>query len=330
MKEMMIDENEKKKDEKFLTDLCECYLFLHYKCVPDELLSICVPCLLKAALKKEECEEAQKEKEIALLALSHIDRYYFFRQELFLNEIKEIIQHHQEHRNLTQLAYQSAWTFLMNRLYYANNLESLIVNELHFGREAARELDELAKSVSRKIKEEDEIEKEGKEVFIIREWFCTINYFLSSCKLWNAEFVKLIGSIVRVFLFSKDNHRRISIQCVYLVSDLAKNRNIGIEALMDEGAIDLFSEEMNQSTLKVDTIGKCLFFFMNASERLKEKTDGEAEEAKRKTTKRKVFEKLEKEGFEDIITSLYGEISLINENVIDTLSINVYDYFVNI
>ncbi|KAH7829963.1 uncharacterized protein MONOS_18560 [Monocercomonoides exilis] len=69
----MIDENEKKKgkDEKQLTDCCECYLLLSNDYI-SSLLPICVLSLLNAALKKEENEEVQKEVEIALLALSNI------------------------------------------------------------------------------------------------------------------------------------------------------------------------------------------------------------------------------------------------------------------
>ncbi|KAH7820362.1 uncharacterized protein MONOS_2267 [Monocercomonoides exilis] len=155
MREMIIDENEKKKDEKderLLIDLCECYLTLGYD-FPYELHSICVPCLLKTALKKEESKETQNETEMALLALSKAV-CCFIEQELNLNEIKEIIKYHQGHRNLTQLAYQSAWLFLMDRFLY-ENVEEVIANELHLAREAARELEELTRCVNWKKKDEE-------------------------------------------------------------------------------------------------------------------------------------------------------------------------------
>eukprot|EP00770_Monocercomonoides_exilis_P012378 MONOS_12322.1-p1 / transcript=MONOS_12322.1 / gene=MONOS_12322 / organism=Monocercomonoides_exilis_PA203 / gene_product=unspecified product / transcript_product=unspecified product / location=Mono_scaffold00675:29415-30056(+) / protein_length=193 / sequence_SO=supercontig / SO=protein_coding / is_pseudo=false len=77
--EKIIDENEKKKEEKneqFLTDLCECFALLIEGSIPKKLLSIVVTRLLKVALKKEENEETQKEVEMPLFALSHIPGYY--------------------------------------------------------------------------------------------------------------------------------------------------------------------------------------------------------------------------------------------------------------
>ncbi|KAH7831001.1 uncharacterized protein MONOS_16098 [Monocercomonoides exilis] len=142
---MIIEEDKKneEKNEKLLVDLCECYI-LPSCSFSSGLLSICVPCLLKAALKKEEDEETQKEVEIALLALSNLSKYVKVPKELFLDEIKEIIEYHQEHHNLTQLAYQSAWQFLIKRFIRNKSYED-IVNELHFAREASRELEELSK-----------------------------------------------------------------------------------------------------------------------------------------------------------------------------------------
>ncbi|KAH7822655.1 uncharacterized protein MONOS_7273 [Monocercomonoides exilis] len=74
LEKMIIDEDEKKKEErneKLLTDLCECYVILVDGHIGGEMLSICVPCLLKVALKKEENEEIQKDVEMALLTLSY-------------------------------------------------------------------------------------------------------------------------------------------------------------------------------------------------------------------------------------------------------------------
>ncbi|KAH7821387.1 uncharacterized protein MONOS_8165 [Monocercomonoides exilis] len=76
--EKMINEEEmkeeEKRNEKLLIDLCECYISLNYLHSP-EIISICVPCLLKVAMRKEENEEIQKEVEMALLALSCFDEF---------------------------------------------------------------------------------------------------------------------------------------------------------------------------------------------------------------------------------------------------------------
>ncbi|KAH7819689.1 uncharacterized protein MONOS_17934 [Monocercomonoides exilis] len=76
---MIAEEEEKKekekRNEKLLVDLCECYLFLSCG-FTHELLSVCSPCLLKAASVKEESEENQKDVEMALLALSCIRADY--------------------------------------------------------------------------------------------------------------------------------------------------------------------------------------------------------------------------------------------------------------
>ncbi|KAH7821033.1 uncharacterized protein MONOS_17783 [Monocercomonoides exilis] len=110
----------------------------------SEIFDKFVPSVLKVALKKEESEEIQKEVEIALLSLSNIG-YCKVRQEQYYFEIKEILKYHQEHHNLTHLAYQSAWQFFIYRFFNDNSLEDTISNELHFGREATRELEELEK-----------------------------------------------------------------------------------------------------------------------------------------------------------------------------------------
>ncbi|KAH7822141.1 uncharacterized protein MONOS_5955 [Monocercomonoides exilis] len=112
---MIIDEEKKKeeKNEKLLTDLCECYLALlerkHF--VPDDVLKIVVHYILRAASNKEESEEVQKEVEMALLPLSNIFPYTVEKEE-HEKELIEILLHHRQHHNLTHLAYQSALILL--------------------------------------------------------------------------------------------------------------------------------------------------------------------------------------------------------------------------
>eukprot|EP00770_Monocercomonoides_exilis_P009877 MONOS_9830.1-p1 / transcript=MONOS_9830.1 / gene=MONOS_9830 / organism=Monocercomonoides_exilis_PA203 / gene_product=unspecified product / transcript_product=unspecified product / location=Mono_scaffold00420:39037-40336(+) / protein_length=387 / sequence_SO=supercontig / SO=protein_coding / is_pseudo=false len=330
IEKMIIEEEmkeEEKRNEKLLIDICECYFLLN-EGIFSETLSICVPCLLKAALKKEEDEETQKEKEIALLALSHIDRHYFFRQELYLKEITEIIKHQQKHRNLTKLAYQSVWKFLINRFCTNNFLEDTIVNELHFGREAVRELEELTRRIDWKKKKEER-RKETEEEIALKRWLDVINYFIPPCKLWNEELVELINSIVQLFRAAKDNHSVISNQCIYPLRNAAEKRNMKIEDLLKSGAIDAISEEMHRRTLNEGVAFECLQFFTTISRRLEEKKRDEMEEEQRKATKMEIFEKMEEEGYEDIIASFHGVIS-IRYKYNRELTLNNSDYFVNV
>ncbi|KAH7828553.1 uncharacterized protein MONOS_17190 [Monocercomonoides exilis] len=314
---MIIEENKKKegKNEKLLIDLCECNLLLNYQ-FDRELFDICVPCLLKVALKKEESEETRKEAEMALLALSSI-RDNFVKKELYLNEIKEIIQYHQEHHNLTQLAYQSAWEFLLYRLYKDKSLNEVIVNELHFAREARRDLEELSKCVDWERGKEEEGEKEKEKVFIIMRWLKTITSYFHSCELWNEELAVLIGSIVQVYQVAKDNYKEIGDWCIHLLRTAAERRAVNVKDLLKGRAFDTVLEEFQRPTLNEKIANNLFFFFVNVSNRLEEKKKDEMEEAKRKEMKRKLFEKMEEEGFEDIVASFYEKFSYIfaNHNV---------------
>eukprot|EP00770_Monocercomonoides_exilis_P011644 MONOS_11588.1-p1 / transcript=MONOS_11588.1 / gene=MONOS_11588 / organism=Monocercomonoides_exilis_PA203 / gene_product=unspecified product / transcript_product=unspecified product / location=Mono_scaffold00589:17976-19253(+) / protein_length=364 / sequence_SO=supercontig / SO=protein_coding / is_pseudo=false len=248
--EMIVDENERKKEEKnekLLINLCECFTLLNDDDISDELRSIAVPRLLKAASDKDESEKTRKEVEIALLALSNINKYIKVKQELYLKEITEIIKHQQKHRNLTHLAFQSAWQFLINKFFKDRNLEDTIANELHFAREAARELDELSKCVDWKRKKDEERRgKEMKKVHIIRRWLDVINTYFTWCTLWNEEWEWLIRSLVLVFREAKDNYRDIGHQCILCIRRTAENR-AEIKDLLESGAIDLILEEIQQA-----------------------------------------------------------------------------------
>ncbi|KAH7817451.1 uncharacterized protein MONOS_11249 [Monocercomonoides exilis] len=318
---MMIEE----KDEKLLVDLCECYLLLN-RWPSSEVSSIIVPCLLKVASKKEENEEIQKEAEIALLALCNIE-FYKVPKELYLSKIKEIIQYHQEHHNLTQLAYQSAWEFLLYRLYKDKSLNEVIVNELHFAREARRDLEELSKCVDWERGKEEEGEKEKEKVFIIMRWLKTITSYFHSCELWNEEYVELIGSIVQVYGAADDKFRDICCWCIFPLREAAGNRVVKVEDLLNGGAIDAVLEEIHRQTLNKNSEYFSLNFFLSISRRAKEKKD-EMEEVKRKAAKRKVFEKLEEEGYEDIITSFHELFSFFSRKYYFQLMLKISDYFV--
>ncbi|KAH7825826.1 uncharacterized protein MONOS_18602 [Monocercomonoides exilis] len=329
---MMIDESEKKeeKDEKLLVNLCECFSLLNVKEIPDELIPICVTCLLKATSEKQGNEETQKEMETAILTLSYIARYCKIEKKLYLNEIKKIIKCNQEHHNMTQLAYQSAWKFLICRFVRDESLEEVVVDELHFAREAIKELEELAKCVDWKSeKEKEKRKKEKQEELILLRWLRTLNRYFRRCKLWNEEYSELIGSIVQIYRASRDNYRDICHQCIYYFVNAAENRAVKVDDLLKGRAVDTVLEEMQLQTLNKYETYEFLLFCIKISRRLKEEEEDEAEEAKRKINKRRVFEMMEEEGYEDVIVSFYGKIYYIIRYS-SKFTLNISDYLVNI
>ncbi|KAH7818541.1 uncharacterized protein MONOS_14934 [Monocercomonoides exilis] len=328
-KKMIIEEELKKeeKNEKLLVDLFECFILLNF-CFPLNSLSICVPCLLKSSSNKEENKEAQTEVEVALLALSGAG-YCKLDKELFLDEIKEIIEYHQEHHNLTRIAYQSAWMFLIKRIIFENSLEEIIVNELHFAREARRELEELSKCVDGKRKEGWKGGKETKEELLLMKWIETLLVYFRHCKLWNEDFADLINSLVQVFRIAKDNHREISGECINVLEEAARNRSVTVDDLLRSGAVDVFLEEIHKSTMNDRITIKSLEFIYNISNRLK-KEDDERKEAKRKITKRNIYEKMEEEGYEDTIFCFKRMLYFLCMNYEHRMACNVSYYFVNV
>ncbi|KAH7820403.1 uncharacterized protein MONOS_11798 [Monocercomonoides exilis] len=332
----MISEEEQKKEgknEKLLADLCECCIMLHvgFQVSPKKVTSVGVHHLLKVVLKKEESEETQEEVERAFLALKNIAMWVKIDKELHLSEIKEIIKYHQKHRNLTHLAYQYAWEFLIHRFYSNESLEIIIVNELHFGKEAARKLEELRKNVDW-TRKEDERGKETKEVLVITGWMKTIKSYFDSCKLWNEEYVELIGSVVQIYRTAKDNYEEIRYWCVFSLRNAAGNGFVPVDDLLKSGAVGCVLEDIRKPTLIDEITHHSLTFFENISRRLKEKTYNEMEEAKRKELKRKVLEKIEEEGYEEIIISLHERLNTLKRKYFygDELSLNISDYSVNI
>ncbi|KAH7821193.1 uncharacterized protein MONOS_18641 [Monocercomonoides exilis] len=302
---MIVEEEQKKeeKDDNLLTDLCECYIFLYFHISP-EMISICVPCLLKAASNKEVNEEVQKEVEMALLALSSI-KDQKAKRELYLNEIKEIIKFHQKHHNLTQLAYQSAWKFLIKEFFIDKSLEEVITNELHFAREAGRELEELTKCVDWKIGKGKEREKETKEELTLIRWLEVDENYFRRCESKNEEYVGLIRSIVKLFRAAKDNYGNIYKKCILSFEKVVHKGFMNVDYLLKGGAIDAVLEEMHRPTLNKKMIGEIFDFLESISEEIKDKNIFERKEEKRKIMKRNLFEKMEEEGYEDILISFH-------------------------
>ncbi|KAH7823800.1 uncharacterized protein MONOS_17585 [Monocercomonoides exilis] len=322
MIEMIIDENEKnteEKNEKLLVDLCECYLVLLYD-LPSEFYSIFFPCLLNVASNKDEDKKTQKEVEMALFALCCIGTFSVVPEELYLNKIKEIIEYHQEHRNLTRFAYQSALLFLKDRLNMEEDQWTVIAKEEHFVREVAREMSELMENVDWKKKEEKKTGTKMKDFTIVKRW-CSelINFFLCS-KVYNEEFVGLIACMTRLCRAAKENYEEITIFCCNDLVNMMRNRPILaiVHDMMEGGAFEFFLEEINRPMLDENSLRLCLMFFIEISSRMKEKEDDEKEEAKRKRLKRHFFERMEEEGFEDAVLSFYKRLDYINRVIMVT------------
>ncbi|KAH7815347.1 uncharacterized protein MONOS_18329 [Monocercomonoides exilis] len=297
--------------------------------ISDELISICVPYLLKVALKKEESEEVQKEVEMALLALCCAPECYDIEQKLYLNELKEIILYHQEHHNLTRLAYQFVWKILISKFSSGRGLEGMITKELHFVREARRELDELTRCIDWKRKDEKG-EKETKEELALLRWIQKLNRFFYSCQMRNEENCNLIGSIVRVIRAENDDNGDFHFFCIQSLRIAAENRAVEVEDLLKGEAIDVIPVEIQRQTLNHNLTWNYLQLILKISERLIEKRDGETNKTKRKELKRKIFEKMEEEGYEDIITSFHIILHYLNFNFFNFLPEYYGDFLVNI
>ncbi|KAH7823064.1 uncharacterized protein MONOS_18631 [Monocercomonoides exilis] len=310
IQEMIFDEEKKKeeKNERLLVDLCECYLLLNHVHTSFEMAPMCMHFILKVSLKKDENEETQKEAEIALFSLSCISEYVTIKQEIYLNEIKEIIKYHQEHRNLTHFAYNFAWMFLMRRLFFNSKLETVIINDLHFVREAASEVKKLAGSIDWKNNEKDEEMKRMKinDIVIVERWLCMIHYFFYSCKFRVEKFIELISCMTSLCRATIDTHKIFVRECCSTFFDMMKHQPVlpVVNDLLKGGAIDFFMEELQRSTLD-DIISYMFFKFLKEiSISLEGNEENETDDAERKATKQKMVEKLEEEGYEDINTSL--------------------------
>ncbi|KAH7822732.1 uncharacterized protein MONOS_17640 [Monocercomonoides exilis] len=345
--EKMIVEEKKKKNEKLLVDLCECYISL-YESLREALFSICVPCLLKVALNKEESEENQKEVEMALLAMSNIKAYHRVGNGLYLNEMTEILKYHQKNHYLTRLAYQSAWVFLISRWTYDKFLNSNVLNELHFVGEATRELEELMKCADWKRKEEEEERgKETKEELLLLRWLVIIDFYSQKVQIHGEEFVKLTRCIIDLCRAAKGNCREIYRKCYSFFYYYIFRAESFYYSLCEEVA-DLILEEMHGPTIdnEVTTLNIDAFYdFLRVLRGKREKKNsltsfilfawnwlnGKAKEEIEKENQkvmlyRELCEKMEEEGYEDLIVSFYK--SVFDLAHFRALSKNPNDYFV--
>ncbi|KAH7827334.1 uncharacterized protein MONOS_18586 [Monocercomonoides exilis] len=328
---MIFEEDKKeKKNEELLIGLCECYHLLNDFKDKKELYSITVPCLLKAAFIKEESEETQKEAEISLMALCNVAYLMNLDKEIYLEEIKEIITYHQKHRNMSRLAYQLSWNFLINRFYADRSMESVVMNELHFLREAERELEELSHYVDWKKKENEKTAKEPTASEMIKKWHSNLFDFFSGSDIEEKDYGSLISFLVRLYRLANECRKDICSTGIGVFERMSGRADVNIEGLMKSGVVDLILKEVCQSTLEDSISYNCLKLFLNLSGRLNEKEDNETEETERKATKRKMFDKIEEEGYEDIVTSFSVVLPFFNKHFLIVISECFEDYFVNV
>eukprot|EP00770_Monocercomonoides_exilis_P009014 MONOS_8968.1-p1 / transcript=MONOS_8968.1 / gene=MONOS_8968 / organism=Monocercomonoides_exilis_PA203 / gene_product=unspecified product / transcript_product=unspecified product / location=Mono_scaffold00354:17211-18283(-) / protein_length=336 / sequence_SO=supercontig / SO=protein_coding / is_pseudo=false len=306
---MICDEENKKEDKNYhlLIDLCECY-FLNrnvddYHGIDKNLLYVCVPCFLKEALKKEEDEEARMEVEMALLALSNIGQLEFIEKELYLNEIMDIIKYHQKHRNLTHLAYQSAWEFLIDRLSHEEELKKEITDSLHFEREVVNELEELRKEMEQKNKEKDE--KEMKAEWVIRKWCYMLEKCFVCIEVKSEEIAKLIACVVRMCRTARECNEEVHKNSMLLMESMNRKKVASVDDFLEGGADEFVLEEVTQPSLKDIPVCHCLMFISMLLSRLNENSGIEKTDTGALLTKRKMFAKLEEEGYEDIVYCIH-------------------------
>ncbi|KAH7826960.1 uncharacterized protein MONOS_18594 [Monocercomonoides exilis] len=269
-KNIIIEEEEKKdeKNDNLLTDLCECYLLLN--CEPSsKLISICVPCLLKIALKKEERCDNQKEVEMALLALSDIIQWNKVKRELYLNELQEIIKYHQKHQNLTRLAYQSAWMLLTNIFKHESSLLNIIMNELHFAKEARREMEELMGHVDWGKEKEERKNEKKKDMWIAKRWSRTVDKIILDVEFSDEDLIASLACIIRLFRLTRGDKKIFSISFKTTLLIMIIHHNIGVNGLLKSGAFDFLMEKIQKPTMSNEDTNGNLKIFLEISRQLK-------------------------------------------------------------
>ncbi|KAH7828863.1 uncharacterized protein MONOS_17230 [Monocercomonoides exilis] len=305
LKKMIIKEKDmkEKRNEKLLTDLCECIMMIFYQSLTGELHALSVSLLLKVALKKGNDKKTREEVEMALLALNGISKP--LEQKYYLNEITDIIQYHQEHHNLTCLANQSAFHFLISRFKEDDSLKEVVLQKMHFVSEATKELDELNGSLNWDTHEKNFSEK--MRVRIITRWLYLIfNTFRKEFNEIYGEVVELTACVSRVYALAKDYEMKIRKKCINLFYRIKITIGEDIFILAESGAANIVLERMCRPILDDNQTAKSKEILLSLSERLyKKKTDLKIDKKSWQMKKRAMFEMLEEEGYEDIITSFH-------------------------
>ncbi|KAH7816617.1 uncharacterized protein MONOS_6578 [Monocercomonoides exilis] len=300
----MIAKTEKKEKEygkNLLVDICECYLLLlkfDFKSgSPQELFSTCIPCLFQVAMNAGENHKTQTEVEMALVALNNISHFKYVDKALYLPKIKNIINQHQQHHNLTLLACQSAWEFLLNCFEWDEALEKLVSVELNFVKEMKKELDELEALVDGQSKA-----KRGNDVFLIKRWLSTLEAFFYRCKP-KGSLADLYECVVRFCRAARGCEEEQYHQCLLALNGMQFAENSHWNDLLRGGVVDFFAEEIQQPTLRNGIMKHCANFFEKLKRALNLEVKDKKAKKMQKMIRRETFDKLEEEGYEDIIES---------------------------
>ncbi|KAH7818909.1 uncharacterized protein MONOS_1718 [Monocercomonoides exilis] len=141
---------------------------------------------------------------------------------------------------------------------------------------------------------------------------------------------KLCQNLVKLGRSTRDSQRDVfeRVFAIFLMMIRYQPTLAVVYDLLKGGVFDLISDEMQKRTFEDVIARNCFEFLLALSKRLDIEYDDEGEEMKRKATKKEVFEKMEEEGYEDIITSYCEALLDLYENYYTELSLIISDYFI--
>ncbi|KAH7824667.1 uncharacterized protein MONOS_17498 [Monocercomonoides exilis] len=256
-------------------------------------LQICVPYLLKIALRKDESKEAQKEVEMALLALSNAGWDVSVKTECDIDELVEIIKYNCKHRNLTYLANQSAWSLYVYMLNNGRDVTVSFESEKCLTKEIINELEELEKCVD--WRQSEKKTKQTKEAIVLIRWAETIERYFQLEELRGKEYVELADCITRICKKAKENQSEIYLAFIRVFEAIIAKQSLAFAYdIIKREAADIVLEELMRNIFEEKLTNSSLFFIEKLVRKLKGKKDKEIVELF-KSIKRELFTNLEEE-----------------------------------
>ncbi|KAH7832722.1 uncharacterized protein MONOS_15261 [Monocercomonoides exilis] len=189
------------KKEKMLNDVCECYALSY-------------------------------EQFVTFNFSSHVE------EDVFMNSIVSVIVHHQQNRNLTQLAYQSAWQFFMKRMHTNAQMESAMSMHFGFVEEARRELEELEKRADWQRKERRV--KELKDIHTILRWLKTLNKHFVNHQPSRERNTRLAAVAVGICRKARACFGELSLECLVLLEQMNESASLSVSDFVAIEAVDVF------------------------------------------------------------------------------------------